>query len=106
MESWAAATSGRRSSSAEGRPGGIIGTWAVSVSGATQYPRNGLGDTTQLISPDTGTARHTYDAAGNLKTRTDSRGVLATYTYDALNRLTQVVYSQSGQTSLTFSWRK
>ena len=25
----------------------------------TQYPRNGLGDATQLISPDTGTATHT-----------------------------------------------
>lgn len=66
----------------------------------TQSPRNGLGDTTGLVSPDTGTASHTYDAAGNLKTRTDSRGVLATYTYDTLNRLTRIVYSQSGQTSL------
>jgi YD repeat-containing protein len=53
----------------------------------TQYPRNGLGDATSLISPDTGTASHTYDAAGNLLTRTDSRGVLATYSYDVLNRL-------------------
>ncbi|MFT3664272.1 RHS repeat domain-containing protein [Piscinibacter sp.] len=70
----------------------------------TQYPRNGLGDATSLVSPDTGTAAHTYDAAGNLKTRTDSRGVLATYSYDALNRLTGVVYSQSGQTSLNHAW--
>ena len=70
----------------------------------TQYPRNGLGDATSLVSPDTGTATHTYDAAGNLKTRTDSRGVLATNTFDALTRLTTTVYSQSGQTSLTYSW--
>ena len=70
----------------------------------TQYPRNGLGDATQLISPDTGTATHTYDAAGNLKTRTDSRGVKATHTWDALHRLTQTVYSKSGQTSITHSW--
>lgn len=70
----------------------------------TQYPRNGLGDATSLVSPDTGTATHTYDAAGNLKTRTDSRGVLATYSYDVLNRLTGVVYSQSGQTSLSYGW--
>lgn len=33
----------------------------------TQYPHNGLGDTTQLVSPDTGTATHTCDAAGKLK---------------------------------------
>jgi len=32
----------------------------------TQSPRNGLGDTTQLVSPDTGSAAFTYDAAGNL----------------------------------------
>ena len=70
----------------------------------TQYPRNGLGDATSLVSPDTGTATHTYDAAGNLKTRTDSRGVLATNTFDALTRLTKTVYSQTGQTSLTYSW--
>ena len=70
----------------------------------TQYPRNGLGDATQLVSPDTGTAGLSYDAAGNLKTRTDSRGVLGTNTFDALNRLTRTVFSQSGQTSLTYSW--
>ena len=70
----------------------------------TQYPRNGLGEATQLISPDTGTASHTYDEVGNLKTRTDSRGVLATHNYDALNRLTSTVYSQSGQSNRTYSW--
>ena len=71
----------------------------------TQYPRNGLGDVTGLDSPDTGVATNTLlDAAGNLKTRTDSRGVQATYTYDALNRATSVVYSQTGQTSRTYSY--
>ena len=70
----------------------------------TQTPRNGLGDTKQLISPDTGTANLTYDAAGNLKTGTDSRGVLGTYSYDALNRLTALVYAQSGQTTLSYGW--
>jgi len=70
----------------------------------TQSPRTGLGDATQLISPDTGTAALTYDAAGNLKTRLDSRGVLATYSYDALNRLTSVVYSKTGSSSTTYSW--
>lgn len=70
----------------------------------TQSPRNGLGDTTALISPDTGSAAQTYDAAGNLKTRTDSRGALASYSYDALNRPTSVAYSQAGQNSRTYSW--
>ena len=73
----------------------------------TQYVRNGFGEATQLTSPDTGTATQTYDEAGNLKTRTDSRGVLESYSYDALNRLTTAVYSQggqSGQTTQTLSW--
>ena len=70
----------------------------------TRYPRNGFGDATQLVSPDTGTATLTYDSARNLKTRTDSRGVLETYTYDELNRLTKAVYSRSGQPSETVTW--
>lgn len=72
----------------------------------TEYPRNGLGDMTQLISPDTGTeaANRSYDAAGNLKTRTDSRGVLATYGYDTLNRLTSVVYTKAGSPTQSYTW--
>jgi RHS repeat-associated protein len=70
----------------------------------TQYPRNGLGDATQLISPDTGTASHTFDAAGNLKTRTDSRSVVSTYTYDVLNRPTRVAHSKTGSTTETHNW--
>ena len=52
----------------------------------TEYPRNGLGATTSLASPDTGPASYTYDAAGNVKTRTDSQAgktpSLLTWTYD------------------------
>jgi RHS repeat-associated protein len=70
----------------------------------TQYPRNGFGDATQLISPDTGVTNITYDAARRLKTRTDSRGVTETYTYDLEGRLTSVVYMQSGQPSQTTTW--
>jgi YD repeat-containing protein len=70
----------------------------------TTYPRNGLGDTLGLTSPDTGTATHAVDAAGNLKTRLDSRGVLASYDYDALNRLRGITYTQSGQPTQAFIW--
>ena len=52
-----------------------------------------LGDLTQLVSPDTGTAVNTFDSGGNLKTATDARGAVATYAYDALNRVNQVAYS-------------
>ena len=70
----------------------------------TQYLRNGLGDATALSSPDTGTQTFTLDAAGNLLTRTDARGVLASYAYDALNRLFSITYSLPGQASQAFGW--
>ena len=70
----------------------------------TSYQRNGLGDLTQLTSPDTGTATSTYDPNGNLLTRLDSRGVLATYTYDDLNRVKSAVFAKSGQASVSYGW--
>jgi RHS repeat-associated protein len=71
----------------------------------TQYPRNGFGDTTQVISPDTGSENLSYDAAGNLTTRSDSRGVLTTYGYDLSDRLTSTVYTQGGTTeSVTLAY--
>lgn len=45
--------------------------------------------TNSIQSPDSGTSSYHYDGAGNLTERTDARGVVSTYTYDALNRLTQ-----------------
>jgi RHS repeat-associated protein len=59
----------------------------------TTYTRNGFGDLSKQISPDTGTTINAYDSGGNLKTATDARGALATYSYDALNRATQVAHS-------------
>jgi RHS repeat-associated protein len=71
----------------------------------TLMPRNGLGDTMGLVSPDTGAASHTYDAASNLLTRRDSRGVLASYGYDALNRPLSLVYSSTAQrTTVNYAW--
>ncbi|MBT2766953.1 RHS repeat protein [Stenotrophomonas sp. ISL-67] len=58
----------------------------------TRYSYNGFGDLTAQVSPDTGSTGFTVDAAGNRKTRTDARGITATYHYDALNRLTGIGY--------------
>jgi RHS repeat-associated protein len=44
--------------------------------------------------------KYTYDAAGNLSTRTDARGVITNYAYDALNRNTSVTYTD-GTPSIT-----
>ncbi len=40
-----------------------------------------------------GTAGYTYDANGNVRTKTDARGVTITYNYDTLNRLLSKSYS-------------
>ena len=47
-------------------------------------------------NPESGTTAYTYDNNGNLTERTDARGVEATYSYDALNRLTGRSYSYTG----------
>jgi RHS repeat-associated protein len=61
----------------------------------TSYAVDGLDNATQTVSPDTGTTNQTFDSAGNLKTRTDARGVTSTYSYDALNRLTGITFSDT-----------
>ena len=59
----------------------------------TNYTYNALSDLKQQTSPDTGTTDNTYDSGGNLKTSTDARGKTGTYSYDALNRVTSLVYA-------------
>jgi RHS repeat-associated protein len=49
----------------------------------------------RLISatnPESGTISYVYDENGNLKEKTDARGVKTTMTYDALNRVKSKVY--------------
>jgi RHS repeat-associated protein len=49
---------------------------------------DGLGRKASVSDPDLGLWRYTYDAAGNLVTQTDARGVTLWFGYDNLNRLT------------------
>ncbi len=58
----------------------------------TTYTTDGLGKTTTLASPDTGSTSKTYNDARLVATSKDARNVTASYTYDALNRVTQIVY--------------
>ncbi len=62
----------------------------------TNYTIDGLGNTTALTSPDTGASTRTYYDSGLLHTSLDARGRTATYTYDALDRLSTVSYSDGG----------
>lgn len=57
----------------------------------TSYVTNGLGNRTRLNSPDTGLQNLTHDVAGNIKTSKDGKGQLTSYTYDALNRVVDVL---------------
>jgi len=63
----------------------------------TEYDADAYGDVLTRTSPDTGSTTYVYDLAGNLHTKTDARGVMATYGYDALNRLTSVTYPDTSK---------
>lgn len=67
----------------------------------TSYTVNALGDLTQQVSPDTGTTINTYDSGGNLKTSKDARNKTSTYSYDALNRVTQLAL---GDRTITYAY--
>jgi RHS repeat-associated protein len=59
----------------------------------TRYTIDGLGQQTALVSPDTGGATRTFDAAGNHTSTKDARGQLTTFERDALGRITRIAYS-------------
>ena len=50
---------------------------------------------TSATNPESGTLGYQYDNNGNLTQKTDARGIVTTYEYDALNRNTSVNYSNT-----------
>jgi RHS repeat-associated protein len=64
----------------------------------TSYQLNGFGDTSEVTSPDSGVTHMDFNQAGNVAARTDARDQTALYIYDALNRPTQIQYSDQTQT--------
>lgn len=68
----------------------------------TSYVNTGLDRTTRQVSPDTATTTRTFYDNGLLKTQTDARGQVTTYTYDALARLSTIAYSGSQGSSFTY----
>jgi RHS repeat-associated protein len=48
---------------------------------------------TLASNPENGTVNYQYDENGNLKIKTDARGIISTYDYDALNRNQGVTYT-------------
>jgi RHS repeat-associated protein len=70
----------------------------------TTYGRNGLGEIGTQTSPDTGSTVRLHDAAGNLLSSTDARGVATSFAYDALNRPTLASASAAGRASEVVRW--
>ncbi len=61
------------------------------------------GHKTAMQDPDMGQWSYTYDAAGNLHTQTEARGITTAIVYDPLNRPTAKSYS-NGQPPLIYTY--
>lgn len=61
----------------------------------TTYQYNIHGEIISQSSPDTGHTTYEVDHAGNRTAKIDARGVRVEYSYDALNRLTDIHYPSS-----------
>lgn len=69
---------------------------------ATTMNPDGFGQLTSQVSPDTGVSNFTFDATGNVTSKTDARGKVTTLAYDALNRLTTVHYQTDADTVVEY----
>jgi YD repeat-containing protein len=67
----------------------------------TRNPEQRIRASLNLLDPLTNNSSwsmsYEYDSAGNLRFRTDARGVLTENRYDALNRVTTILYRVNGQ---------
>jgi RHS repeat-associated protein len=77
--------------------GNQIRAFKYDALGRLLYQR--IPEQTATINDGTGTywtTKYTYTDFNAVATRTDARGVITTYTYDNLNRLTAITYNTSG----------
>jgi RHS repeat-associated protein len=89
------------------QPGNTTTTYAYDPSGSlttvtdaeghvTSYTYDDLGRLVQTDSPDTGVTLYSYDEGGNLRFKVQNNNSIE-YRYDALGRLTNILYSDPAQ---------
>lgn len=71
----------------------------IRVKNVEQTVNAALSWTDPITSYNGWTMGFAYDAVGNVVSRTDARGVVTNYTYDGLNRLTTVRYTNDPQST-------
>lgn len=81
--------------------GGQLRKYKYDLLGRSLYEK--IPEQTATINDGTGTywtTKFTYTSFNKVDTKTDARGVITTYSYDALHRLTGVSYNTSGATGV------
>jgi RHS repeat-associated protein len=68
------------------------------------YVYDDAGRLTSVTTPESGKTDYTYYAHGGVYQRTDARGIVTTYSYDALNRPTTTTYNDNGTPSVTLAY--
>ena len=60
---------------------------------ARNFNYNSISRLISAVNPESGSTSYIYDANGNLTQKSDARGIIILYVYDALNRIKQRSYS-------------
>jgi RHS repeat-associated protein len=69
---------------------------------AVDYGYDNVGRLETVMDQRLGTTTYTYDAAGNLKSESRPNGVRSDYTYNLINRLTNLTSAKSGATQASY----
>ncbi|MGH9754034.1 MAG: hypothetical protein ACREA2_14755, partial [Blastocatellia bacterium] len=74
---------------------GVPNGGSSAVTQIRAFAFSSLGRLIAANNPESGLITHEYDANGNLKKKTDARGIVINYTYDELNRNRTADYSNT-----------